>query len=219
MARTLPYLRKTPAQLDDLSISRATGKKLSFLGYEFEVPWDDVDEGRVRIIGETRVVIGFRSGNALSFWIGPPHHFIDAVAADGKVDRETLRQVYSDAPLQSDYEFQKIMLGTTPGAVTPFISKKQAIGRVTLLVLKGLAAPRTAGSGVFNVSSDEFKGFQYGRAEGAPAGVDVELFSDTSSIGLTFARKPGGPVAITQADINRVLRTLHRLSSGGRPTE
>ncbi|HYA34054.1 MAG TPA: hypothetical protein VEF03_00470, partial [Candidatus Binataceae bacterium] len=41
-----PLLWKIPVPLRDQAISTSPGLKLSYLGYEFEVPWDDVDEER-----------------------------------------------------------------------------------------------------------------------------------------------------------------------------
>src|SRR5690349_11883015 len=39
LTRKAPAVRLAPAQLTDLSISRSSGRKLSYFGYEFEVPW------------------------------------------------------------------------------------------------------------------------------------------------------------------------------------
>jgi hypothetical protein len=44
-------LWKTPTELKDLVISIAPGRQLSYCGYEFEVPWNDVDEQKTRLVG------------------------------------------------------------------------------------------------------------------------------------------------------------------------
>src|SRR2546429_1773968 len=49
LARKAPVVRVAPAQLRDFSISRSPGRKLSYFGYEFEVPWNDVDEAKSEI--------------------------------------------------------------------------------------------------------------------------------------------------------------------------
>jgi len=67
-ARKEPIAWITPLQLSDLSISQAPGKRLSYFGYEFEVPWDDIDQTQTKVISADKVIIAFHSGNAISFW-------------------------------------------------------------------------------------------------------------------------------------------------------
>ena len=164
IAHKMPVVKQIPIQLPDLSISQVRGKKLSYFGYEFEVPWDDIDESNSRIIGGNRAVIAFRSGNALSVWSGSPHEFVDTVLTSGNINRNTFRQIYGDAALKSDYSFHRIMLDATPSRITPLISKQQAISQAMLLIVKGISAPGGAESGIFTVSAGEFHGFQFGRS-------------------------------------------------------
>jgi len=42
--------------------------------------------------------------------------------------------------------------------------------------------------------------------------VSVRLFSDSSSLNFILNQKPGGPVVISQPEINRILQTLHKAS-------
>jgi hypothetical protein len=58
-------MNKIPVELTDLSISQADGKKLSYCGYEFEVPWQDIDEAKTRIDSGNKAIVTFRSGNVL----------------------------------------------------------------------------------------------------------------------------------------------------------
>jgi hypothetical protein len=43
-ARKLPFVRLTTVVLADESISQESGTKLSYFGYDFEVPWTDLDK-------------------------------------------------------------------------------------------------------------------------------------------------------------------------------
>jgi hypothetical protein len=208
-ARKTPVVRNALIELPDLSISRAPGKKLSYFGYEFEVPWNDVDEARSRVIGGNKAIIAFRSGNVLSVWSGPPHELVNSVLASGRIDRETFRQIYGDEALQSDYAFHRIMLDATPDRITPFVSKKQAVIEGTLLLMKAISAPLGADSGIFAVRAGDLSGFQYGRLSSAPRRFSVELYSDRGSLDFIFVPKPNGPTVISQPDINRILGTLH----------
>jgi hypothetical protein len=213
IARQTPVVKRDPVELPDLSISRAVGRKLSYFGYEFEVPWDDVDEAKSRIIGGNKAIIPFRSGNVLSVWSGSPHDFVNAALSSGTIDRDTFRQIYGDKALQSDYFFHRIMLETTPDQVTPFISKRLAVTRSMLLLMKGISAPRGANSGIFLVRTGDFSGFQFGRPPSSSSGLSVELYSDSGSLDFIFGQKVNGPTIISQPDINLILQTIHKIPS------
>ena len=208
VARKMPVVWNLPAKLPDSSVSRSPGKKLSYFGYEFEVPWDDIDEAKSRTIGERKAIIAFHSGNAMSVWSGPPREFVNSVVSMG-TDRDAFRQMYGDEALRSDYELNRLMLTTTPDKITPFISKKRAVSQSMLVLMKGISAPRGADSGIFAVSADGFRGFQYGHPPDS-YWFSVELFSESGSLDFTFAQKANGPTVIAQKDINRILQTLHK---------
>ncbi len=213
IARQLPVAKKDPVELPDRSISGTVGKKLSYFGYEFEIPWDDVDEAKSQIIGGNKAIIPFRSGNVLSVWSGSPHDFVNGVLSSGKIDRDTFRQIYGDKALQSDYLFHRIMLETTPDQITPFIPKGQAISRSMLLLMKGISAPRGADSGIFLVRTGDFSGFQFGRPQGSSSGLSVELYSDSCSLDFNFGQKVNGSTTISQPDVNLVLQTIRKIPS------
>jgi hypothetical protein len=213
VARNTPVVRRIPVELPDLSISRTPGKKLSYFGYEFEVPWDDIDQAKSRIVGANRAIIAFRSGNALSVWSGSPHEFVNTTLSSGKINRDTFRKIYGDAALESDYSFQRIILEATPNKITPLMPKELAISQAMLLVMKAISLPSGADSGIFAVTTGEFHGFQFGQPQSSPRGINVELYSDNASLAFIFSKKLNGPIVITQPDINRVLQTIHKISA------
>jgi hypothetical protein len=129
IARNTPVVKKLPAELPDLTISGTPGRKLSYFGYEFEVPWGDIDEAKSRIIGGNRAIVAFRSGNALSVWSGSPHEFVNTALSSGKINRDTFRQIYGDTALESDYSFHRIMLDATLDKITPFIQRSRRSAR------------------------------------------------------------------------------------------
>jgi hypothetical protein len=55
--RKLPDAAKTPMPLSDLSISSVPHRTASYFGYEFELPWDDVDEEKTRPSGQFMLAI------------------------------------------------------------------------------------------------------------------------------------------------------------------
>jgi len=210
LTRKAPAVSLAPSPLKDLSISRSPGKKLSYFGYEFEVPWNDVDAAKTGVIPDTnKAMIVFQSGNALSVWHGSPRAFLNQVLSNDKIDQNTLRRIVGDEALQSDFALYRTILQMTPNKMTPFESQRDAANQALLLLVKGFAMPPGADSGVFSVSAGEFSGFQFGRPQNQFSEVSVRLFSPTSSLNFIFKQNPAGPAVISQPDINRILQTLH----------
>jgi hypothetical protein len=210
-ARKLPFVKLTPIELTDLSVSQAPGMKLSYFGYEFEIPWTDIDKEKTKVIGGNKAIFVFRSGNALSVWSGPPHEFMNGLLEQGKIDRETFRKVYGDEVLRSDYNFMRLILETTPDKITLLSTKKTAVSQGLLLTVKAISVPGDPNSGIFAVQGKEFKGFQYGRPQSPPKHLSVELFPEDGHLDLLFGQKENGPIVISQADINRVVQTIHKV--------
>lgn len=214
LTRKTPAVSMAPAQLADSSISRSPGKKLSYFGYEFEVPWNDVDEAKSGPIPDTnKAMIVFQSGNTLSVWHGSPRAFLNQVLSNDKIDQNTLRRIVGDDALQSDHALYRTILQMTPDKMNPFEPRTDAANQALLLLVKSLCMPTGSDSGVFSVSAGEFSGFQFGRAGNPSNEVSVRLFSPASSLNFIFLHPVGGPTDISQPDINRLLQTLHKTAS------
>jgi hypothetical protein len=211
LTRKAPAVSMAPAQLADLSISRSPGRRLSYFGYEFEVPWNDVDESKSGLIPDSnKAMIVFQSGNSLSVWHGSPRAFLNTVLANDKIDQNTLRRIVGDEALQSYYALYRTILQMTPDKMTPLESQSNAANQALLLLVKRICMPPGADSGIFSVNAGEFSGFQFGRPANPSGEVSVRLFSDTSSLNFILIQKPGGPTVISQPDINRIVHTLHK---------
>jgi hypothetical protein len=51
VARKLPFVKLTPVVLPDVAVSQKSGMNLSHFGYDFEVPWTDLDKEKTKIVG------------------------------------------------------------------------------------------------------------------------------------------------------------------------
>lgn len=211
VARKEPIVWTTPVPLLDLSMSPAPGKKLSYFGYEFEVPWNDIE--RTRVIGTNKAIIVFRSGNVISFWSGPPNELISTLQSDGKIDQKSLGQIFGDEAVQSDYALKRAILGTTPAKFSLLTPKRLAIQQWMFFTMKATTLPPHAESGVFSLSTNEFKGFQYGRPQSPPKHLSVELFKSDGHVDIIFGQKLDGSTTISQAAVNRIVQTVHKLSA------
>jgi hypothetical protein len=210
-ARKLPFLNRTPVALTDLSISQALGKKLSYFGYEFEIPWTDIDNEKIRVVGGNKLIVPFRSGNAFMMWSAPSHELVNNVVQKMKLDKESFQKIYGAEVLQSDYSFMRLILESTPGKITVSSTRERDVSQEMLLMLKGMSVSGDPESGIFEVSGKEFNGFQYGSPQNPSGRVNVELFPEGGHLDLFFGEKKGGGTPMSQADINRVVQTIHKV--------
>src|SRR5947209_7802711 len=60
-----------PREVGDHTVSSAPGTKLSYFGYEFEVPWTDLDDSKTESYPDA-VLLAFHSGLKLMVGASPP---------------------------------------------------------------------------------------------------------------------------------------------------
>jgi len=206
-----PAVKRTPVELRDVSVSASGGIKIVFNGYEFEIPWQDVDEEKSKVI-KTHKAIVFHSGNSILIMIATPKEFVNGVLESG-FQAESFRKIYGDEPLQSDYAMYRLMLESAPQRVTPFSSRKSAVGESMMIIMKAICMPSAADSGLYSIRAREFKGFQYGDPQKRPKQIVVDLFADDGGIEFIIFQKTDGTAPIvTQAEINRMIQSVRRCS-------
>ena len=140
--QTFFLVNSVPVELQDLSISNVPGKKLSSMGVEFEVPWNDVDEKNSRIVGGW-ALIRFRSGNSIILCVTSPKGFISAMFRDKIAGPELFRGLYGPDVLRSDYALKNAIYETTPSDITLLTPTNRAAGFHSILVMKALTPPTT----------------------------------------------------------------------------
>ncbi len=217
VSRENPVIRQVPQSLLTTSASAAPVSKLSYAGYDFEVPWSDLEnEPRVLTNG---AALRFKSGMGLLFLTSPPKELVSSLCEEAvKAKPGTVRLLYGDDAVRSDYDLKRVMLETTPGKVNLFSSRRDVIRNSMLLILKISTLSKDAESGIFSISNERFKGFQIGNPEMHPQKVIVDLYSDDGSVELVF-RQQEGKLSISQADVNRVIQTLRRTGPPLRPVD
>jgi len=202
--RNHPAVHATPVPLTDNSVAPAQGSNISCFGYQFEVPWQDVDSQNIQ--RKVMVLIPFRSGLTILVGHGSTHDLVDTAMNSAKISPEALHAAYGDKAAQSDYEFLKLLLNATPESIKLLDSSGDVGRRAALLVLKSLIL--LGDPGIFDVEANEFKGFQYGDPSKRPRRVGVVLYSASGGVEISIARKDSTPLTISQADINRIIRTV-----------
>lgn len=235
-ARKAPAVaRVVPTDLKDASISQAPGTKLSYLGYEFEVPWTDLDVSKTKFYpldSPTKygVVLAFHSGRRMYMSVAPGHSFADEFAKHGfEMSLAHFDNVYgasvSDfmsvtkfdpafSTSTSDYQFMKDVYEFTPDKMHYWSLSPTVHARDTALVLiKSITPTPAAASGIFRIQNQEFQGFQEGNPEARQNGLHVDLYSNDTSITFLFLQHGApDPIFVTQPEINRIVQSLHKVA-------
>ncbi len=215
-ARKAPAVtRIVPTELPDQTVSQAPGSRLSYFGYEFEIPWNDIDESQTKLYPKdkpNRVILMFHSGLRLIITALPPRELINGISGELRTSPQKMEATFGHEAMNSDYNFVKTLYEFTPDTmhhwnVTSRIFSRDAL----LLVLKSLATAKSAESGIFKVQNQGFEGFQQGNTQARENGVVVNLYSDDGSVELIFTKQNyREAVGVTQPEINRIIQSLHK---------
>jgi hypothetical protein len=212
LGRKLPIVKSVPIELEDLTVSQAQGKKLAFMGVEFEVPWDDVDEKKTRIVG-TWALIYFRSGNSIILCVSPPKGFMKGLFRDKVTKPELFTGLYGNDVLRSDYALMKAIFETTPSKITLLTPSSTAAGLSSVIMIKAIMPP-TTDWGIYNVLSKNFQGYQLGDPRRSPRKMSLELYANDVEIEINIDQIVSGPTPrITQVDINRIIQTARQTAN------
>ena len=203
--RDVPKVWRKPVPLPDLSISPTAHRKIAWMGYEIELPWDDIDAEKdlpqLNMYG-----VHFRSGNGVAF-------------AGKDLLAETLNQLQSNAkgpagkPLSGPdvYALHIEIVEITPDQVNAFLSLGELRRDMLLLGLKQLLPD--SDSGIFEFRTPQFHGFQFESKHTRPTVIVDELYAPDASIEIHFSQRgPGLAPVLTQPEINRVLQSIHKVS-------
>jgi hypothetical protein len=215
-ARKAPAVtRVVPTDLKDQTVSLAPGSRLSYFGYEFEVPWTDLDETQTKLYPKdkpNRVVLIFRSGLKLIVTALPPRELINGISGQLNTSPNNMDAIFGHEATLSDYNFVKTLYEFTPDTMHHWSISSRTFGReATLLILKSLAPASSAKSGIFKVHNQGFEGFQQGKAQARENGIVVNLYTDDGSVELIFTNKNNlASAEVTQPEINRIIQSLHK---------
>jgi len=209
IGREIPIVKSIPVELQDLSVSEVKGEKISFMGAEFEVPWNDIDEEKSRIVGNW-VLIVFRSGNSIILCVSKPGDFITSMSKNEATDPRLFAAIYGPEVLRSDYALNKAIFETTPSQITLFTPTNRAAELSSIILIKAIMPPTTDWA-IYNIRSKDFKGFQLGNPVRRPKKMSLQLYADDVEFEINISQNTNGPnPAISQPDINRTIQTAHK---------
>jgi hypothetical protein len=209
MGRQIPIVASVPGELPDSTVSKLHGEKVSFLGAEFEVPWNDVDREKTRIVGNWALIV-FRSGTSVLLCVGPPDGFITSMLKSKTPDPKLFSAVYGPEVLRSDYDLHRAIFETTPSQISLLTPANRAAGLSSVMIIKAIMPPTTDWA-IYNIRSKTFKGFQLGNPVRRPKKMSLELYADDVEFEINIEQITTGPgPGITQSEINRIIQTAHK---------
>jgi len=216
--KALPITRVVPTQLSDGSVSQAAGAKLSYLAYEFDVPWSDLDESRTTLYPKDKPVksmarLYFRSGLQLIVVASPPHSMADQMMkTDFKMSPQAFSAVFGQQAADSDYEFMKRVFEFSPDKMHPWaLSTAIASREQFLLLTKSIVPSKPAETGIFYLNSGSYNGFQQGNPERRPDTILLDLYTADGGFEILFVQKNyANSRGVTQPEINRIIQSLDK---------
>jgi hypothetical protein len=215
--KALPVTRVVPTELPNRSVSDAPGKKLSYFGYEFEVPWSDLDETQTKfypVSGPAKccsAVLHFRSGLQMRFTAVPPHEWANRLAEEFHSSPQKVGLLFGSPIEMSDYDFKKSLFEFTPDKMHHWTFSLSTLYREQFVLILKNALTTSAEHGIFNIQNQSFRGFQEGYPQARQVSVVVQLFSDEGSADVIFSQGDNQKgTVVGQPEINRVIQTLRK---------
>ncbi len=202
-ARKFPNVTRVPVELQDTSLSPARGKAVEYLGYQFEVPWDDLEQSKARLKAGFQP-IPFHSGRLIIMEKRGPDEMVHDLQRDANSRRWLTRAwIYDKEAIASDYALTRAALYETPDKVRLLSWPFQANWSLYLLLMKGILVH---GDGtIFSISNSNWRGFQFGSPPNRR--IELDLYTNKNHLKLFFSHRDKAP-AISQSEINRVIQTV-----------
>lgn len=209
--RKAPWVNVVPRPLADYSVFDAPGTRLSYFGYEFEVPWNT--NYKQKAFGKGGFVqLEFESGQNLLL-IVPANQsgVLTEIVQARSLNMHILQPVFGDLMRQSAYDQYSALLNTTPGGIRAFGRRTEAIRGMALLTIKGIAVAQGLETGVYSFELPGKRGFQIADPRQS-RNVSLEVFGMGDHHLEIFLTAPKDGAGLTQPEINRILTSLHATS-------
>jgi hypothetical protein len=202
-----PRLALTPQPLTDYGANLTEGMSFSEFGYDFEVPWKDVD--KVRRF-KSLTMISFKSGQTVTFF--DPQQTVDRIKIMREAAVPTGKDVsvlFGSEAMASNYQLLNTILSTTQRPISILTPSKELVRNWMLLTSKQSELINDP-SHIYSIETPRVRGFQKGDPFRDQKATILNLFVDKQDheLQLWVAMKES-PARITQADINRIVQTLH----------
>jgi hypothetical protein len=200
-----PWWGETPRPLENEDVSKAPGTKLSYFGYQFEVPWSGIEK---EWNDEEKVKIQFQTGQYIIFIVPAKSQNDLRTYAASKDTGDSLTARAPEVSSQSNYERLKLTLSMTPSLLRPFESRKNFNRDSQYLLDKGNSLEHSGATALFSIQSANYKGFEIDG--GSYSGrVDLILFDAADHLFNLELSQGWKGAKLSQSEINRVIQSFN----------
>jgi len=140
-------------------------EEVSSLGLTLEVPWVEIVDRKEQ---QGLTLVKFSQNRSLAI-IPSPEGIAESLESllDRKPEEtERIKDFLREQSPKSNYDFYELILNSHPDQVSIFMSRKEAIAKVTLVAMKAMLVISTAPKGkIYSFSTEDIRGFQFGDPE------------------------------------------------------
>jgi hypothetical protein len=131
---------------------------------------------------------------------------------DFKTPPRTFEAIFGPGSARSDYVFLNNVYSFTPDKMHHWsLSQPLHVREQMVLIAKSMMLVKAADSGIFNLHTQSYTGFQQGNPQASRDTVVVDLYSGDDHVEMLFLQKDyHNPLGVTQREINTVVQSLHR---------
>src|ERR1700723_48785 len=209
--RNEPELWIVPTPLPTGVREPSAGRTFSYLGYDFESPWAEV---KLEKKYQSIATVYFSDGEFISISTGPD--LTGAMQERSTKRRAALQDAFGPGVMESNYRLRSSILYSTPSDLRLFSSPREMVAKSVFLVLKPISV-LNAKTGLYSFQSKWLRGFEKG-APGQANPVAIDAFDEKDrEIDILIGTQLRTNGTVSQADINRVLFSLHPAAAA--PTE
>ena len=206
-----PEVAMVPQALLLTPLASPAGRRVAYFGYEFALPWSDVEEevgGRV-----VRVTSGSGMTVSMEDPAFPGGPLSDTVFSDPGASAETAALVGSQG-----YDLYEDLLMATPDQLSWTMLRGESIRVGCLVMLKMVVLVETRGaSAIYSFEDRNWRGFQIGQP-GQDLRVVLGFFGQGGEeVWLTFEVPYSNRRLLTQDNVNCVITTLQRVPKTNEP--
>lgn len=207
----MPELWMVPRPLVDDSIAQAAGRKFTFYGYQFEVPWTDVKHEEHL---KSMELVYFSNGFFLM--LRDPTESVnelELLTSRGTKNEAGLRRLFGDEATRSNYALRSKILNLTPRDLQLSFSRQKMVSSSILLTLKPIWTGSLQG-GLYSFQTDSLRGFQQGDPTRDRTVIIDAFDAHDHEIELSIGRARGASQDVRQSELNRIIYSLRPIRAG-----
>lgn len=196
-----------PQPLTDNAVANERGTKLSYFGYDIEVPWVDID----RETNEGRwAKVRFKTGQTVRFF-NPAYSNVNLIDRHYASDAKDFDLAFGSEIRESKYDQLRDILSVSPKDVSPFRSHRQFARIRILLDTKGtwFEHNKTAPQ-ILSFDTAQYRGFEISGLGNGWQNVKLHFFSKANNrsyfVGVEVERNSN--VKLSQSEINCVIQSF-----------